>query len=275
MTTPVTGNHGEGPQILALNEGDPNNTPDDDGYVFLVDNYSAGGYRAFTTSGSEIAASRQDQRLSQQEGWEPRLDELPESPRHGAFVSASQQVLDAMHGWQEIEAVPSRTSLVLDGRSAIAEVAAEDGCEVAGTVVFSGKDWTETVELSDASASAHAPEGAGEITASYQGYRDGLVEPSRSEPLDVDETLPLAASAVPRCVAGNVTLAVTTINGGDDPVTATIVTPFGNSSGVPLQPGARTTTAFSTRAPEIAAGEVRVSVVGEGATASYPAAACG
>ncbi|ACU83992.1 hypothetical protein Bfae_01100 [Brachybacterium faecium DSM 4810] len=275
MTTPVTGHHGEGPQILALNEGDPNNTPDDDGYVFLVDNYSAGGYRAFTTSGSEISASRQDQRLSQQDGWEPRTDGLPESPRHGAFVSASQQVLDAMHGWQEVKAVPSRTSLRLEGRSAIAEVAAEDGGDVAGPVVFSGKDWTETVELSDGSASAHVPEDAGEITASYQGYRDGLVEPSSSEPLDVDEAQPLATSAVPRCVAGSVTLAVTTTNDGDESMKATIVTQFGSSSGVSLQPGTSTTTAFSTRAPEVTAGEVTVTAAGEEATASYPAASCG
>src|SRR5699024_7546532 len=127
MNTPVTGHAGEGPQILALNQDDPNNTPDGDGYVFLVDNYSAGGYRAFVTTGDEIAASRQDHRLSQQDGWAPRTDGLPESPRHGASVSAPQQVLDAMHGWQEVEAVPSTTELSVASGTATATVTAQDG----------------------------------------------------------------------------------------------------------------------------------------------------
>ncbi|WP_210581448.1 immunoglobulin-like domain-containing protein, partial [Actinomyces succiniciruminis] len=45
MTTPLTGQEGEGPEIVKLNEGDPNNTGD--GYVFLVDNYGNGGYVPF------------------------------------------------------------------------------------------------------------------------------------------------------------------------------------------------------------------------------------
>ena len=47
-----TGAAGEGPEIVKLNAGDPANTADNDGYVFLIDNYSAGGYVPFVTTDS-------------------------------------------------------------------------------------------------------------------------------------------------------------------------------------------------------------------------------
>lgn len=274
MTTPVTGHAGEGPQILALNQDDPNNTPDGDGYVFLVDNYSAGGYRAFVTTGDEIAASRQDHRLSQQDGWEPRTDGLPESPRHGAFVSAPQQVLDAMHGWQEVEAVPSTTELSVASGTATATVAAQDGGDVAGTVEFSAPGWSETAQLADGEASVAVPEGAGMITASYRGYRDGLVAPSRSEPTDPGGPARVAVSTATRCVAGEVTLMATASNLSDAPATIGVTSPFGRKPETTLQPGGSHTAAFSTRASEIAGGEVDVDTGGDEVAASYAATSC-
>jgi hypothetical protein len=93
-----------------LNAGDPNNTGD--GYVFLVDNYGAGGYRAFVTSADAIASSTQSDRLSQRAAWSVRAPGgLPESPRHGAFVSVPQTVLTAMREWTGVSAVASTTSL--------------------------------------------------------------------------------------------------------------------------------------------------------------------
>ena len=274
MTTPVTGHAGEGPQILALNQDDPNNTPDGDGYVFLVDNYSASGYRAFVTTGDEIAASRQDHRLSQQDGWEPRTDGLPESPRHGASVSAPQQVLDAMHGWQEVEAVPSTTELSVASGTATATVTAQDGGDVAGTVEFSAPGWSETAELADGEASVAVPEGAGMITASYRGYRDGLVAPSRSEPTDPGGPARVAVSTATRCVAGEVTLMATASNLSDEPATIGVTSPFGRKPETTLQPGGSHTAAFSTRASEIAGGEVDVDTGGDEVAASYAATSC-
>ncbi|HLR92924.1 MAG TPA: immunoglobulin-like domain-containing protein [Jiangellaceae bacterium] len=275
MTTPVTGNPGEGPQIAELNEGDPNNTADDDGYVFLVDNYSAGGYRAFVTSGAAIAASGRDHRLSQQDGWQPRTDGLPASPRHGSFVSAPQQVIDAMHEWRPVEAAASETTISAEGRTATATVAAEDDGEVAGTVTFTGQDWSETVTLTDGRASAEVPETVQEVTARYEGYSDGLVDPSRSAPLDIGPAVSIDASTATRCVAGQVVLTVTAGNTGDEPVTATITTPLGERSELTLGPGRSTTAAFSSRRGDIAAGQVTVVADGAEAQASYPAASCG
>ncbi|WP_162893361.1 immunoglobulin-like domain-containing protein [Microbacterium halotolerans] len=275
MTTPVTGNHGEGPQIAKLNEGDPNNTASGDGYVFLVDNYSAGGYRAFLTSGEEIASSTQNDRLSQRDGWEPRTDGLPASPRHGSFVSAPQQLLDAMHGWSDVEAVASETTLTVDGRTATARVSAGDDGEVAGAVTFSGSGWTETVPLTDAEASIEVPDGIAQVSATYDGYRDGLVATSEAEPVAIGDLSVLEASAATRCVVGRNVLAVTVTNSGEDVIAATISTPFGERSDVAVGAGKSVTKAFSTRQAEIGAGEVTVTAGDAEAAAPYSASACG
>ncbi|WP_158685436.1 immunoglobulin-like domain-containing protein [Microbacterium halophytorum] len=273
MTNSVTGHHGEGPQIAELNEGDPNNASAGDGYVFLVDNYSAGGYRAFVTSGEAIASSSQGDRLSQREGWTPRTDGLPASPRHGSFVSAPQQVLDAMHSWSDIEAVASETALSADGRTLEAAVSATDGGEVAGTVTFSGSGWSEQVALSAGAASVEVPEGVASVTARYDGYRDGLVAASESAAVDLGGA-PVEATAATRCVAGSVVLAVTVSNTGDEAVSASIATEFGERESVRVAPGASRTAAFSTRLPEVAAGEATATVGAATAAAGYPAASC-
>ncbi|PRI12302.1 immunoglobulin-like domain-containing protein [Leucobacter massiliensis] len=210
MTTPITGHAGEGPQIIRLNEGDPANQ-DGDGYVFLVDNYGDGGYRAFVTSGAALAASERGQRISQQPEWSVReRGGLPPSPRHGAFVSVTRQVLDAMHAWSEVRPAESRTEVSVEGRELTARVSALDGGEVAGTVTFAGGSWRETVtvqpaeraapgsaEAGDADAVAgdadaaaavaavRVPAGVTEVSVRYDGYRDGLVAPSAAEPVSL------------------------------------------------------------------------------------------
>ena len=275
MTTPVTGNHGEGPQIAKLNDGDPNNTPSGDGYVFLVDNYSAGGYRAFVTSGEAISSSEQANRLSQRDGWEPRTDGLPDSPRHGSFVSAPQQILDAMHSWSDVEAAESDTALEVEGRTATARVSAVDGGAVVGSVTFSGSGWTETVALTDGAARVDVPSDVTEVRARYDGYTDGLVAPSDAQPVSIGAPAALDATAAPRCVAGKAVLAVTVANTSEASATASIETPFGEQAGVTVDAGRSVTRTFSSRAAEIAAGEATVTAGAAEATASYRAAACG
>src|SRR5699024_8532765 len=178
-------------------------------YVFLVDNYGAGGYRAFVTSGAEIAASERDHRLSQQDGWEPRTDGLPESPRHGSFVSASQQALDAMHGWREVEAVGSQTALTASGRTVPAEVPADDDGAAAGEVTCAGAGGSEPAARSDGGAAAQVPASVQEVVARYEGSRDGRVERARSTALEIDSPATVDADTATRCVAGQVVLAVT------------------------------------------------------------------
>lgn len=196
MTSLQTGQAGEGPEIVKLNAGDPNNTGD--GYVFLVDNYGAGGYRAFVTSGDAIASSTKDDRLSQRAQWTVRAPGgLPASPRHGAFVSVPQTVLDALHSWSAVKAVSSTTALSVQGRAATASVVADDGGDVAGTVTFSGGTWNATVALSGGTARVEVPSGAGAVSARYDGYRDGLVTASSADPVALPEPTPTPTPTSP------------------------------------------------------------------------------
>jgi hypothetical protein len=261
MTSLETGQSGEGPEIVKLNEGDPNNSSGD-GYVFLVDNYSAGGYRAFLTTGAEIASSTQSDRLSQRSSWNVRpVGGLPASPRHGAFVSVPQTVLTAMHDWTGIAAVASTTDLGVAGRELTAEVAAADGGDVAGTVTFTGGDWSETVEIVDGRAVATAPAGVTSATAHYDGYRDGLVAASTSPAVAVTGDLELTATAATRCIAGKVQLLVTVRNADEQRASIEIATAYGTRT-VSLAAGAATSAAFATRAASIPAGSFTLTGTG-------------
>lgn len=190
MTAPKTRNNGEGPEIVKLNEGDPNNTDDDDGYVFLVDNYSAGGYVPFLTTGAEITSSNKDDRLSLRDSWNPGpKDGLPASPRHGAFVNVPHNVLDAMHTWGERPAVGSTLTVedVAD-RTAIIRVTADDLGDVAGTVTFVAGEWKETVALNvgsgdmGATAAVTVPGNVGgTVFITYNPHVDKLVKASSGQ----------------------------------------------------------------------------------------------
>lgn len=254
MTSLETGQAGEGPEIVKLNEGDPNNTGD--GYVFLVDNYGAGGYRAFVTTGAAIASSQQSNRLSQRAEWNVRpVGGLPASPRHGAFVSVTKSVLDAMRGWTDVEAVTSTTTLSADGREATAEVVAADGGEVAGTVTFSGGSWSQSVDLADGSASVEVPAGVSSVTAHYDGYTDGLVSPSASSAVTFG--LELSATGTTRCVAGKVTEIVSVTNADDVTASVMITGRYGTKT-VSIAPGKTASASFTTRAVAITADEVAI-----------------
>ncbi|PRB04053.1 hypothetical protein CQ047_16930 [Microbacterium sp. MYb72] len=278
MTSLETGQAGEGPEIIKLNEGDPNNTSGD-GYVFLVDNYGAGGYRAFVTTGDEIASSSQSNRLSQRSTWNVRPQSgLPASPRHGAFVSVPQTVLTAMHDWTSIAAVSSSTALTVNGRQATASVTAADGGDVAGAVTFAGGSWSTTVALSDGTATVTVPAGVTSVTATYDGYRDGLVSTSASAAAPVDG-LTITANATLRCVAGKAQVVVAVHNASAVRADVTVATPYGSKT-VSLAAGASTSASFASRLTTVPAGTVAVTATGAdgqtyGATTPIPAGACG
>ena len=254
MTSLETGQAGEGPEIVKLNEGDPNNAGG--GHVFLVDNYGAGGYRAFLTTGDAIASSSQADRLSQRSGWNVRpVGGLPTSPRHGAFVSVTQPVLDALHGWTAVAAVESSTTLAVDGTDATAEVTAADGGDVVGTMTFSGDAWSETVELTGRVATVTVPEGVGRVVAHYDGYLDGLVAESTSDAVSLG--LEISATATTRCVAGKVVEVVSIAN--DDVVGATVsLASMYGSRQLTVAPGKTASTAFTTRTALTSSHEVSV-----------------
>lgn len=277
MTSLQTGQAGEGPEIVKLNAGDPNNTADDDGYVFLVDNYSAGGYRAFVTDAHSIASSSQSDRLSKRADWKVRPSGgLPASPRHGAFVSVSQAVLDAMHEWRGVAAVASTTTLAAVGRTVTATVEAADGGQVAGSVSFAGGDWEETARLVDGVATVTVPAGVTAVSAEYDGYVDGLVEPSSAEPVTLG--LRLTAETAVRCVAGKAVQVVSVTN-AEGAAASVAVTGEHGAKTLSVPAGKTVSATFTTRQPSLAATDfvLRADVGGQTHewTATASATRCG
>lgn len=258
MTRLETNEVGEGPQIVKLNEGDPNNAGGN-GYAFLVDNFGAGGYRAFVTTGDQIASSSQSDRLSKRSDWNVRpVGGLPASPRHGSFVSVNQSVLTAMRDWTSVKAVASTTTLSNAGRTATAVVAAGDRGDVAGTVTFTGEGWTQTVKLAQGAASVEVPATVRSVTARYDGYTDGRVSTSTSQ--SVTFGLDVSAAVANRCVAGKVTQIATVTNGDTVAADVTIAGAFGSKT-VTVAAGKTVSTTFSTRATTVEAGSMAFDAV--------------
>ncbi|HJA03687.1 MAG TPA: Ig-like domain-containing protein [Candidatus Microbacterium stercoravium] len=82
---------------------------------------------------------------------------------------------------------------------------------------------------------------------------------------------PLDVTTSARCVAGSTALVVSVQNTGDAAVDAEISTPYGDKTVQGLQPGQKTSNAFSTRGADMPAGEVTVS----GEKVPFEAHACG
>ena len=93
--------------------------------------------------------------------------------------------------------------------------------------------------------------------------------------VEVTEPAPLEVEATTRCVAGSAVLATTLTNPGDEPVTASVATPHGKRTDLPLGAGASVTETFSTRSAEIEGDDVTATVDDEEVSASYEATSCG
>ena len=194
----------EGPEFVKLNESDPINTDDNDGYVLLSDNFN---YRAFMTTGDALSQTNwtntmvsrypnfhnESYPVTAAPGAQGFIASgssggLPSIVRHGAFVNVPQTVLDVMETWTtgnptQIQAVDSTTAVEYDAGSRVAKatVTAADEGTVAGSVQFTIGEWTQAVKLdADGVAQVTVPNqvSGSEISAAYDGYTDGLVNAS-------------------------------------------------------------------------------------------------
>ena len=112
---------------------------------------------------------------------------LPDKVRHGAFVNVPESVLKVTKSWTaanptHIEAVDSTTKAVYNAgtRELTATVTAADKGTLAGSVKFSAGDWSKTVKLdAEGKATVTLPASvSGTVAVAYDGYTDGLVNPS-------------------------------------------------------------------------------------------------
>ena len=112
---------------------------------------------------------------------------LPDKVRHGAFVNVPESVLKVTKSWTaanptHIEAVDSTTKAVYNAgtRELTATVTSADKGTLAGSVKFSAGDWSKTVKLdAEGKATVTLPASvSGTVAVAYDGYTDGLVNPS-------------------------------------------------------------------------------------------------
>ena len=168
----------------------------------------SGGYKPYMTSESAIAASSWTNRLSSTDGWStekrwgPNVTgkvtptNMPTPTRHGAFVNVSAAIAENMHKWNTstpttLPAVDSATKAEYNAetRELTATVTAADKGTLAGSVKFSAGDWSKTVKLSaEGVATVTLPVTiSGTVAVAYDGYTDGLVNPSSTEVAGIEQ----------------------------------------------------------------------------------------
>ena len=172
-------------------------------YILLSDNFA---YRAFMTTGAELSKTTWDNPMTKrypdfnnekkpvkaEPGAQGYITQganggLPDKVRHGAFVNVPESVLKVTKSWTaanptHIEAVDSTTKAVYNAgtRELTATVTAADKGTLAGSVKFSAGDWSKTVKLdAEGKATVTLPASvSGTVAVAYDGYTDGLVNPS-------------------------------------------------------------------------------------------------
>lgn len=280
----------EGPASVKLLPNDPNNNAAKDGFVILSDgpdelaNYRQ-RYLPFMTSEKQLEATNWNNRLSQTPGWmTPKApgpgvtgrvyaDGMPEEDRHGVFFTIPQTISDAVKSWTSVKAVGSTTTASYNPATRVitAKVSASDSGTLAGNVVFALRgstdtSWSQTVKVVNGEARATVPDNiAGTLAVAYDGYAaDDLVAPSETTVSGItasDESVApkVEATASIRKIGGKAYVTVTAVNRSQAPALIEIVTPYGSKSFTDVQPNAKVTAAFNSRATSIPAGKAVVS----------------
>ncbi|PPF27626.1 fibronectin type III domain-containing protein, partial [Rathayibacter sp. AY1A3] len=246
----------EGPTVFPANEGDVNGS----GYYLFADWFTGTGYQAFHTE--DVS----------QPGWtylDPAADDrvsLPASPRHGSVIGISREERDAVLGAYQPELlVTSVAPVAQDVR--VGSTSTTLPATVQAT--FTGGR-TEQVAVAWEAFDASVLDRAGEALVVRGTLANGAATRAVAT-LTAVGGVEVTASAVPRCVAGKVVLTVTTTNRGTEPAAVRVVTSAGTKSIAALAPGARSTTAFSTRSPSVSAGSATVTATTGESSASVSA----
>ena len=248
----------EGPVIFKANPGD---TACPGQFYLWGDRYTnGGGYQAACEANIE-AQTWQAKTITMTNAGVPR-------PRHGTVIPIT------LREWNSIRGIPNEdvaTTVEVsaddvragDSTDVTASVSAADGFETGGQVRFSLGDWSETVYLEDGEASATLPadlaEGAQTVKAEFLGH-DILLA---SEATASFEVLPAVAASVAvssRCVGGKVLLTVSVTNDDERMIAAQIGSDFGAKQVGAVVAGKTHSSVFTTRAANIPAGSVTVTV---------------
>ncbi|WP_221928158.1 discoidin domain-containing protein [Cellulosimicrobium cellulans] len=135
-------------------------------------------------------------------------------------------------------------------------------------------------EPADGSAFAGWRDASGAVVSRDARYAFALAaDTSLTATFVVAPTTDVEVEATGRCLAGRAYVAVRARNGGEDPVTVRLATPFGERTVDDVAPGKSAYQSFATRATAVEAGAAQVTVTADGGdvvlTAPYDAVRCG
>lgn len=163
---------------------------------------------------------------------------------------------------------------------------ADGAVRIEGTVVEPGRyetGSTVTVVAEPAAGALFAgwQDGSGEVVSSDARYTFAVEgDMSLVAVFEAGSAAPVEVTAVGRCLAGRAYVAVRARNVGDEPLTLTLSTPFGEREVAGVASGASAYQSFATRAVSVEPGEAEVAVSGGAGpdaalTAPYDAVSCG
>ncbi|WP_285136854.1 immunoglobulin-like domain-containing protein [Microbacterium sp. lyk4-40-TSB-66] len=268
-TARATGRTTEGPTIFRANAGDTSLPAGvNEGFYLFVDDFTGQGYLPLFTESLAAPA------------WRTVAGALPKS-RHGSVMPVTLNQWEAARGVAATRTASATTlvdvaggAVLVPGAKITAQVTANDGGAVAGTVRFTFGDRTVDARVIPRDgtfvAEAAVPDATGDLrlSAAYQGL--DVLSASTSASIDVrvgDAAAPSVDGSVSsRCVAGKVTVMVKVTNTGSAPVSVTAASVYGTKTFSALAAGGTATAAFSTRAVAIPPGSMSLRVEGDGQT---------
>ncbi|WP_105567011.1 LamG-like jellyroll fold domain-containing protein [Microbacterium halophytorum] len=258
---------GEGPSLFPANEGDVNGYE----YYLFADqpNYHGGPNHYVPMATGDITDAS---------AWQVIGDEMPEPqfpqntdggmPRHGTIVPVTREQ------YETVLAAYAPDVAVAEVADVAVETPAGTAPALPETVSLkkaSGAEEDASVVWDEVPASAYAEAGTFTVAGVAQDDSRRPVEAS----VTVTEAPAVEVDTATRCVAGKNVLVATVTNTGDARVSADVSTEYGERTGVTIPSGGDRSVSFSTRAADIPAGEIAVTVDGNAVTAVYPAADCG
>lgn len=203
-------------------------------------------------------------------------------PRHGTVTPITLREWNHIRGIETPDTTTT-TQLAVDNGAVTATVVAADGFETGGQVRFSSGTWSETVLLTDGTATVDTADlgpGQHQVTAQFLGF-DVLSASQAAATVESGPDLSaVTAVAGTRCVAGKVMVTITVNNGSGVPVAVSAESAWATKSVATVAPGKNLFHSFTTRAASVTAAAVTVVVTaGEGGAtrtlqAPYAAAGC-
>ncbi|MBF4462918.1 MULTISPECIES: immunoglobulin-like domain-containing protein [unclassified Rathayibacter] len=257
----LTFDEGEGTTMFRPNRGDANG--DTGVYVFIdqAPYYGGDGYVPFHAS--SMAAG--DWTLVQNRN-------LPDSARHGTVLPVTTAEYERILAAYQPDRLITTTDVALTTTPGVQPALPATVAAVQGVGTASQKDLGAAPVRWDSVAIGDVKAGA--VLRVTGAVGDGGLVTATVTVVDSSST-----TVAPRCLAGKVSLGITTVNRSGARATIALTSAYGTKTFTDVAPGASVFHSFTTRTAQLPAGSVSVSVTPAGGSAvtsatAYPAATC-